>query len=159
MRRILATLFFTFTFLSSPSFAENLSLSEIKKAAEQGDASAQFKLAMMYTDGTGVPQDYKQAHNWFIKAAEQGNTNAQGSLGSLYSKGQGVRQDDQQALNWYTKAAEQGNVPLQYLLGTMYVYGAGGVRQNTATAKEWFGKACDNGDQGSCDRYRELNTQ
>jgi len=34
-----------------------------------------------------------------------------------------------------------------------------GVRVNKATAKEWFGKACDNGEQKGCDRYRELSLQ
>jgi len=37
-----------------------------------------------------------------------------------------------------------------------YLYGQG-VIQNKAIAKEWFGKACDSGDQDGCDRYRELN--
>lgn len=26
-------------------------------------------------------------------------------------------------------------------------------------AKEWFGKACDDGDQKGCDNYRQLNEQ
>ncbi|EEU9561214.1 SEL1-like repeat protein, partial [Escherichia coli] len=41
-------------------------------------------------------------------------------------------------------------------LGTMYRDGKG-IRQNHSLAKEWFGKACDNGDQSGCDRYSELN--
>jgi len=32
-----------------------------------------------------------------------------------------------------------------------------GVRQNINTAKEWFGKSCDNGEQLGCDKYRILN--
>ena len=38
----------------------------------------------------------------------------------------------------------------------MYANGEG-VRQNYKIAKEWFGKACDNGLQQGCDAYRELN--
>ena len=34
-----------------------------------------------------------------------------------------------------------------------------GVRQNKADAKEWYGKACDNGDQLGCNYYRKLNEQ
>ena len=34
-----------------------------------------------------------------------------------------------------------------------------GVRQNYVVAKEWFGKACDNGYQNGCDAYKELNQQ
>jgi len=40
-----------------------------RKAAEQGDADAQFNLALMYDNGQGVPQDYVQAHMWLNLAA------------------------------------------------------------------------------------------
>ena len=43
------------------------------KAAEQGNAEAQYNLALVYANGQGVPQDYKQAAKWYTKAAEQGN--------------------------------------------------------------------------------------
>ena len=33
--------------------------------ANQGDASAQFNLGLMYNKGQGVPKDYVQAHKWF----------------------------------------------------------------------------------------------
>lgn len=54
------------------------------------------------------------------------------------------------------KLAEQGNAEAQFNLGVMYANGEG-VRQNKTTAKEWFGKACDNGTQQGCDEYRKLN--
>ena len=37
-------------------------IADLMKKAEQGDASAQFNLGVMYDDGQGVPQDYIQAH-------------------------------------------------------------------------------------------------
>lgn len=43
-----------------------------RKAAEQGDATAQNNLGVMYTNGLGVGQDYAQAVEWYRKAAEQG---------------------------------------------------------------------------------------
>jgi TPR repeat protein len=36
-----------------------------KALAEQGDASAQVNLALMFDAGEGVPQDYILAHMWF----------------------------------------------------------------------------------------------
>ena len=42
-----------------------------RKAAEQGDAEAQFNLGLMYADGEGVPKDYAEAVKWYRKAAEQ----------------------------------------------------------------------------------------
>ena len=49
----------------------------LTKAAEQDHAEAQLMLGMMYHEGKGVPQDYKQAANYFTKAAEQGYAAAQ----------------------------------------------------------------------------------
>ncbi len=40
-------------------------------AAEQGYASAQYNLGLMYAKGQGVPQDYVQAHMWFDLAASR----------------------------------------------------------------------------------------
>lgn len=38
------------------------------KAADQGDATAQYNLGIMYARGLGVPRDYVQAHKWFSLA-------------------------------------------------------------------------------------------
>jgi hypothetical protein len=43
-----------------------------RKAAEQGNADAQFNLGYLYDKGQGVPQDYAQAAAWYRKAAERG---------------------------------------------------------------------------------------
>jgi len=36
-----------------------------RKAAERGDARAQYNLGFMYLNGTGVPQDYAEAEKWY----------------------------------------------------------------------------------------------
>jgi TPR repeat protein len=35
-----------------------------RKAAEQGDANAQYNLGQGYGDGQGVPQDHAEAVKW-----------------------------------------------------------------------------------------------
>ena len=47
-----------------------------RKAAEQGDATAQFNLGTDYAKGQGVPQDYVLAHMWLNLAAAQGTEGA-----------------------------------------------------------------------------------
>jgi len=47
-----------------------------RQLADQGDASAQAKLGVMYYFGWGVPQDYVQAHMWYNLAAAQGQEDA-----------------------------------------------------------------------------------
>jgi hypothetical protein len=39
--------------------------------ANQGDADAQFNLALLYYTGLGIPQDRRYAIYWYTKAAEQ----------------------------------------------------------------------------------------
>jgi len=73
--------------------------------AEQGIASAQFNLGMMYARGQGVPQDYLAALKWYRRAAEQGNASAQNNLGLMYERGRGVRQDFILAHMWSNIAA------------------------------------------------------
>jgi len=51
-------------------------LREWRPLAEQGDASAQYNLGLMYDKGQGVPQDYVQAHLWYNLAAAQGTEKA-----------------------------------------------------------------------------------
>ena len=43
-----------------------------QKAAEQGFASAQYKLGYMYYHGYGIEESYEKAVEWYQKAAEQG---------------------------------------------------------------------------------------
>jgi uncharacterized protein len=73
--------------------------------AEQGVASAQFSLGVMYARGQGVPQDYPAALRWFHKAAEQGDALAQNNLGLMYERGRGARQDFILAHMWSSIAA------------------------------------------------------
>jgi uncharacterized protein len=73
--------------------------------AEQGAASAQFSLGMMYAKGQGVPQNYQAALKWFHKAAEQGDASAQNYLGLMYERGRGARQDFILAHMWSSIAA------------------------------------------------------
>ena len=80
-----------------------------RKAAEQGDASAQNNLGLMYANGEGVPEDDRQAVFWFRKAAEQGDASAQNNLGLMYANGEGVPEDDVRAYAWGNLAAAQGD--------------------------------------------------
>jgi hypothetical protein len=76
-----------------------------RKAAQQGNASAQGDLGMLYDKGLGVAQDYTEAATWYRKAADQGIAAAQAMLGNLYVKGLGVTQDYAQAYFWFDLAA------------------------------------------------------
>jgi TPR repeat protein len=101
-------------------FDATKSVEEIRKAADQGDATTQCNLGLRYSKAQGVPQDYQQAVEWYRKAADQGNADAQYNLGLMYREGKGVPKDYQQAVEWYRKAADQGNAAAQFSLACMY---------------------------------------
>ena len=116
-------------------------IDRLRKAAEKGDANAQFELGYCYYNGTGVAQDYEQAVGLFRKAAEQGNVDAQLNLGFCYLAGLGVTNDDTQAIYWYRKAAEQG-LSMAHLSLAFYYEAA----NDSNTALFWLEKAVENRD-------------
>jgi TPR repeat protein len=105
--------------------------------AEQGDASAQVKLGLMYEIGQGVLKDDAEAVKWYRNAAERGVAEAQANLGYMYSSGRGLPKDRHEAIKWYRKAAKQGHAAAQNSLGIMYARGEGAPKDNFL-AYMWF---------------------
>ncbi len=58
-----------------------------KPLAEQGDASAQYNLGLLYHHGLGVKRQLSEAAKWYGRAAENGDADAQKAIGDLYVKG------------------------------------------------------------------------
>jgi uncharacterized protein len=121
------------------------------KAANQGDAIAQYRLGYHYR---WLTKDYPKAIDWLKKAAQQGHVEAQFELmefyfelGEKYDVGKGVAQDPNEAFKWYKKAAEQGYPKAQNLLGGIYHWGGmgGRVAQDYQEAIKWFRKAAEQG--------------
>jgi len=131
---------------------------EVRKSAEEGDASAQYRLGLLYDGGVGVPQNYGQAKEWFEKAAKQGHVGAQADLGTLYLQGAGAPQSAQMALFWFSRAAEQGDVLSFAKLGWMYAEGLG-VRQNFIQAHMWYNLSAAQGEQRAAEARDALAKQ
>lgn len=85
------------------------SVAELQRFADQGDADAQWQMAVRYHNGEGVPQDDTQAMKWFERAAEQGQVDAQSRLGAYYWAGRGVPEDLSKAYYWSAIATAQGD--------------------------------------------------
>ncbi len=67
-------------------------------AAEQGMAMAQAQLGTFYNEGTGVPQDYKEAYAWFLAANVNGHEDAQALRDNAASKLNPTQLEDAQEL-------------------------------------------------------------
>src|SRR5262245_36936514 len=89
------------------------SVDTLRHEAEQGNANAQMRLALMYTLGNGVPRDETEAIRWYRQAAEHEVATAQFLLGMLYAEGKGESHNTVDAVMWYRKAAEQGHEDAQ----------------------------------------------
>lgn len=127
---------FILCLLSVNAFAEddvNLSVKMAESAfkittglAQQGDASAQYKLARMYRQGVSVHEPINkpgargsrvvdvvkknpvEAAKWYLKSAQNGHVLAELDLANLYLKGEGVKKDPVEAYAYYYSLAEVG---------------------------------------------------
>ena len=81
----------------------------LRPLVDKGDVDAQVLLALMYDNGTGVAQDYKEAARLYGLAAAQGNAFAQSNLGVMYGNGTGVAQDYVRAHMWFNLGAISGD--------------------------------------------------
>lgn len=97
-----------------------------------------YSVAIRYSNGVGVPQDYVRASHFFRQAAELGLAEASFALGFLYESGCGdmpVNYD--LARQHYEIAAEQGNVDALFNLGVFYER-ARGVEQDIEAAMRYY---------------------
>ncbi|MFZ0745247.1 MAG: tetratricopeptide repeat protein [Terracidiphilus sp.] len=106
--------------------------------ANAGDTASQAQVGDIYAAGLGVPKDYKQAADWYMRAAWRGDLGAQLRLAALFRDGgKGFPRDMAQAAAWYRKAAEQGEPSAQAALGILYSFGQG-VPQSDVEAFYWL---------------------
>ena len=82
---------------------------DVKLAAEQGDADAQYQMGQAYDYGKVVHGDFRRAAKWYQMAAQQGHADAQYQIGYMHHVGKLLTLDGKEALRWYQMAAAQGN--------------------------------------------------
>lgn len=85
----------------------------MRKAADRGDATAQYNLGLLYRQGSGVQQDEAEAVRWLRKAADAGDDYAQLALGRSYLRGRGVEQDYGEARRWLETALKSKDPSVQ----------------------------------------------
>ena len=121
------------------------------KAADQGNAKAQYRLASIMYMGLNGERLKPQALQLFMKArvglellAKNNDSDAKSKLGILFARGIGVQKDLKQAAKLFKEAAKAGFVKAQSDLAGAYLMGRG-VERNPTTAGYWFEKAAKAG--------------
>lgn len=158
----------------SPPVSSEVSLEEIRRAAESGQTEAMVSLAGLLIRGEQVPADRAAGLRWYRRAAEAGNPRAMVSLGvHLLADGEvrtavglfrraaeagdpagmcklGVSLLSQPGyskragVSWLQRAAEAGDGEAMANLGSAYAQGVG-VEKDLTLAATWYRKSADAG--------------
>jgi hypothetical protein len=115
--------------------------SGLRRAAENGDHAAQFKLGVtLFEDRARTGETTAQAIRWLEAAAEGGNVDAMVYLGRVLQSGVGILQDYSQAFRWFHAAAMRGSPEGMLETGRLYRDGVG-VEKIPVRAYVWFNRA------------------
>jgi len=107
-----------------------VSLEWFRKAADQGDADAQFNLGRIYGKAIGT-----------------------------YAKARAAPQDGVEAVKWYRRSAEQDYRPAQFNLAEIYAEGSRDVPRDDVLAYFWMSLAASGGDQAAAQRLERYAAQ
>lgn len=83
----------------------------LQRAAEEGNAQAQFKLGLQYAYGRNVAPNDNEAIAWWKRAATNKSASAQYCLGVMYESGRGVEYDRRLANQYFDLASAHGFRP------------------------------------------------
>lgn len=143
-RTFLAWIFFTSVL--SLSAGTTKELAPLLRAAEAGDAEAQFTLASALYHGGSA----EQATGWLKKATERKHPKAWRLLGDFHAKGLVTKgkADLREAVTCYQRAAALGDAAAMGRLSECYFEGRG-VSRSAFTGVKWLRAAAEAGDRGA----------
>ena len=123
---------------------QTVSLPEVQRLAEAGDASALHYLGYCHAEGLRVPPDPAGGAAWYRRAIQAGYLPSANNLGLLYQRGRLGTNDLAKAIEWYRYAADRGLAQSQANLGILYREGEG-VPADMEEALRWFRLAASQG--------------
>ena len=130
----------TLTAVDTPPEQVQMLIEQLTKAAEAGQAPAQYALGRLYRDGGPMEKNHLRSVIWLTQAAKQGDRRAMYSLGKLY-----LEEDDlPTAMRWFRQSAELGHTLAQYRLGKLLLE-SGDAHRNTEAVR-WLTDAAERGD-------------
>ncbi|MBB6637629.1 ankyrin repeat domain-containing protein [Cohnella thailandensis] len=132
-----------------------ISLQQLTRLAESGNADAQYDLGLYYLYGEGAQKDVAKGAFWTLKAAEQGLVDAQTMAAALYYDGTGVPESKERSIYWHYRAAQQGDVSSMAFVGIAYSIGEG-VDKDDAKAVEFLIPAARQGNKFAQENLADL---
>lgn len=133
----------------------------LKRAAEDGEADAQYNLAVHYVQGRLVEMDVEEGLRWARMGAQQEHVGCIGLLGQALIQGEGGHTDVDAGVALVRKAAGAGQPEAQALLARLHFEGDAGVAVDKAEALSLARRAAAAGQtealQVMLERALELN--
>lgn len=124
---------------------DKAAIAAIRKAAEENDADAQYRLGCLYRYGWGVEIDRSQAKGWLGHAAGQRHKLARYEFFDLQAWDEVQdKEEKKKRIVELRKQGEAGDVDVQFKLGMIYRDGLGVPRNYTESIK-WLGMAARQG--------------
>jgi len=108
----------------------------IQKAADLGNAEAQYNYGVCYQQGVEVTKNDSTANVWFLKSALNGWKDAQFKIAYSYATGRGLKQNYTKAFEWSLKCAEQNDPGCMFNVINCYLEGSG-VNKNLDSMLIW----------------------
>lgn len=109
----------------------------LQPLAENGEAEAQYRVAIQYQAGLGVVPNPMQAFHWMREAAGQDHGLALHGLGIMYLYGECVEKNEREAALWLQRAADRGLEGSMAALAGLYAEGRG-VEKDLEKAKALY---------------------
>lgn len=120
-------------------------IAHVLQKAQEGDWSAQYRLATMYHAGKETAISQEKASYWYLKAAQQDVTMAQVRIGSRLVEGEGIKKDVGAGIQWLQKAANKNDGLAQLVLSDVYLGHFNSGLKDFEKAFSWMLKAAKNG--------------
>lgn len=116
-----------------------------RRAATEGSAEAQVLVERFHRYGNDVEVTQATSRSAFERAAKRGYELARYFMELIEDIGYRIEEDWHHRLPGLEQLARDGDIEAAYQLGRRYERGAGGVRQDYATALAWYQRAADGG--------------
>lgn len=119
-------------------------IADLTRAAESGDAKAQYQLGGHYENGDGVPQDDARAFSWYQKSAEQKDPLGATLAALCLYYGKGTEVDPVQAVQYFQQGAEGGS-PVAMAGLAQCLQDGSGIEKDLEHAVVWLRRGAEHG--------------
>lgn len=139
------------------SVLERNSVAELRAAAQQGDARAQWLYGFALTSGDGgVEKDPARGFEYYTRSCAAGVTRGCTSMGYSYLEGAGVEQDAVRALDQFEAACEAGSGRACVAAGFVYTGVRDAVAKDMSKTVWRYHRACELEYSDGCRRAGNL---